>query len=100
MFTTPIRASILALIGVVNIPIIHYSVYWWNTLHQQSTITQAITRLEKPSIAPEMLWPLLISILGFLLVASTLVILRLNNEILKREVRRPWAQSLLLKEKG
>ncbi|RTE86116.1 MULTISPECIES: heme ABC transporter permease [Gammaproteobacteria] len=88
-------AGILALIGVVNIPIIHYSVYWWNTLHQQSTITQAITRLERPSIADEMLWPLLTCILGFLLVSSALVIMRLNNEILKREIRRPWAQQEL-----
>ncbi|MCC5855574.1 MAG: heme ABC transporter permease [Idiomarina sp.] len=90
-------ASVLALIGVVNIPIIHFSVYWWNTLHQQSTITRAVTRLEKPSIAPEMAWPLYISLLAFLLVSSALVVMRLNNEILKREVRRPWAQALLLK---
>jgi len=92
-------AGILTLIGTVNIPIIHYSVYWWNTLHQQSTISKAITRLEKPSIAPEMLWPLLICILAFMLVASALVLLRLNNEILKREVRKPWAQAELLEEK-
>lgn len=88
-------AGILALIGVVNIPIIHYSVYWWNTLHQQSTITKVITRFEKPSMAPEMLWPLLLNILGFALIAGTLVILRLNNQILQREVRRPWAQAIL-----
>ncbi|CUS47160.1 MAG: ABC-type heme export system permease component CcmC [Idiomarinaceae bacterium HL-53] len=93
-------AGILALIGVINIPIIHYSVYWWNTLHQQSTITKVITRFERPSIAPEMLWPLLTAILGFLLVASALVIIRLNNEILKREIRRPWAQQILLAGKG
>lgn len=91
-------AGILTLIGVINIPIIHYSVYWWNTLHQQSTLTKAITRFEKPSIAPEMLWPLLLCILGFMLVASALIILRLNNEILARELRRPWAQKLLLED--
>src|SRR5690554_2108958 len=91
-------AGILALMGGINVPIIHYSVYWWSTWHQQSTITQAITRLEKPSMGPERLWPLLVSILGFMLVSSALVLLRLNNEILKREVRRPWAQTLLLEE--
>lgn len=91
-------AGILALIGVINIPIIHYSVYWWNTLHQQSTISKAITKFEKPSMAPEMLWPLLVCLLGFLLLCSALVILRLNNEILKREARRPWAQALLIKQ--
>lgn len=91
-------AGVLALIGVINIPIIHYSVYWWNTLHQQSTISKAITKFEKPSMAPEMLWPLLVCLLGFLLLCSALVILRLNNEILKREARRPWAQALLIKQ--
>ena len=47
--------AILALVGVVNIPIIHYSVEWWHTLHQGATIF----KFDKPSIAPEMLWPLL-----------------------------------------
>lgn len=84
-------ASILAIVGVINIPIIHYSVYWWNTLHQKSTVTRAITRLEAPSIAPEMLWPLLVSILAMLLVCAALVLMRLNNEILRREIHRPWA---------
>ncbi|RUO18311.1 heme ABC transporter permease [Aliidiomarina iranensis] len=84
-------ASILAIVGVINIPIIHYSVYWWNTLHQKSTVTRAITRLEAPSIAPEMLWPLLVSILAMLLVSIVLVLMRLNNEILRREIHRPWA---------
>lgn len=88
-------ASILALVGVINIPIIHYSVYWWNTLHQQSTITKVITRLEAPSIATEMLWPLVINIFAFLGVAAWLVLLRLNNEILRRELHRPWARQLL-----
>jgi len=88
-------ASILALIGVINIPIIHYSVYWWNTLHQQSTITKVITRFESPSIAPEMLWPLVTNIFAYMGVAAALVIMRLNNEILKQNLHRPWAQDLL-----
>lgn len=54
-------AGILAIVGVINLPIIHFSVEWWNTLHQGATIT----KFAKPSIAPEMLWPLLACILGF-----------------------------------
>ncbi|WP_194756938.1 heme ABC transporter permease [Aliidiomarina indica] len=88
-------ASILALVGVINIPIIHYSVYWWNTLHQQSTITKVITRFESPSIAPEMLWPLVVNIFAFMGLAAALVIMRLNNELLRREIHRPWAQKVL-----
>ncbi|RUO29923.1 heme ABC transporter permease [Aliidiomarina sedimenti] len=88
-------AGILAMVGVINIPIIHYSVYWWNTLHQGSTITQMVTRLEAPTMPAEMLWPLLVNLFGFLGVCAALVIMRLNNEILRREVRRPWAIAIL-----
>ncbi|RUO26356.1 heme ABC transporter permease [Aliidiomarina minuta] len=92
-------AGILAMVGVINIPIIHYSVYWWNTLHQGSTITRVVTRLEAPAIANEMLWPLLMCLAGFLGISAALVILRLNNEILRREIRRPWALELLQRGK-
>ena len=54
-------AGILALIGIVNIPIIHYSVEWWNTLHQGSTIT----KFDGSAIDSSMLYPLLINILAF-----------------------------------
>ena len=57
-------ASLLAVIGSINLPIIHFSVEWWNTLHQGATIT----KFAKPSIDPSMLWPLLISILAFKLL--------------------------------
>src|SRR5690554_6911735 len=88
-------AGILAMVGVINIPIIHYSVYWWNTLHQTSTITQMVTRLEAPAMPAEMLWPLLTCIFAFMLVCSALIIMRLNNQILLSEVRRPWAIEIL-----
>lgn len=55
-------ASVFALIGAVNIPIIHYSVYWWNTLHQGATVA----RLGKPAIAGPMLYPLLAMIFAFI----------------------------------
>lgn len=84
-------ASILAIVGVVNLPIIHYSVEWWNTLHQGATIT----KFERPSIATSMLWPLLISLLGFMLLTATLALMRYKNQLLKHELNRPWAQAEL-----
>lgn len=83
-------AGVMALVGVVNIPIIHYSVEWWNTLHQGATIS----KFDKPSIAPEMLWPLLINLLGFVLFIGAVTVVRLKNEIVRRERHRPWVQAL------
>lgn len=85
-------AAVIGGIGVVNVPIIHYSVEWWNTLHQGATIT----KFDTPSIAPQMLWPLLINILGFALFIAAVSTLRLKNEILLRELNRPWVKQLLL----
>ena len=84
-------AAILAIVGVINLPIIHFSVEWWNTLHQGATIT----KFGRPSIANDMLWPLLLSILAFALVTATLIIMRLRNEMLFNEIHRPWAQAEL-----
>lgn len=84
-------ASILALVGVVNIPIIKYSVEWWNTLHQPATLTLT----EKPAMAAEMLWPLLIMILGFYLLFATLIFLRTRNEVLWHERKKGWVKKLL-----
>ncbi len=72
-------AAVLALVGVVNIPIIHYSVEWWHTLHQGATLF----KLERPSIAPEMLWPLLVMLAAFGLLFVTSVLVRTRNEILE-----------------
>jgi len=84
-------AAILTLVGVVNLPIIHYSVVWWNTLHQGATIS----KFEKPSMAPEMLWPLLIMIIAFGAFLGTLTLMRFRNEILARESHRPWVILLI-----
>jgi heme exporter protein C len=84
-------AGVMALVGVVNLPVIHYSVEWWNTLHQGATIT----KFGKPSIAPEMLWPLLLSLLGLALVMAAIFLLRMQNEILRREIHRPWVVALV-----
>ncbi len=80
-------AGILVLVGVVNLPIIHYSVYWWNTLHQGSTNLQQ-------TIDPSMRLPLRICIFAFLALSVTLTLMRLRNLILQLERRRPWVVAL------
>jgi heme exporter protein C len=79
-------AAVLALVGVVNLPIIHYSVYWWNTLHQPATLT----KIGKPSMAGDMLWPLLAMLLGFTLFYGAILLVRLRGEILRRERDAAW----------
>ena len=81
------RASaIVALVGVVNLPIIHYSVQWWNTLHQPASVS----KIGVPSIHPSMLWPLLIMALAFQLYYFTVALMRMRNEILEREKHTAW----------
>ncbi|HUL12911.1 MAG TPA: heme ABC transporter permease [Methylococcaceae bacterium] len=88
---TAARAGgVLILVGVVNIPIIHYSVEWWNTLHQGPTVT----KFDKPSIHPSMLIPLLIMALAFQLYYFTVVLMRARAEVLDRERRSAWVQEL------
>lgn len=83
------RASaVLAIVGVVNIPIIRYSVIWWNTLHQGPTIS----KLDNPSITIDMLWPLVTMILGFALFAFAILTQRVQGEVLEREQQSRWAQ--------
>lgn len=89
-------AGVMALVGVVNVPIIHYSVEWWNTLHQGATIS----KFDKPSIAPEMLWPLLIALLGLALFIAAVTVMRMKNEIIRREYHRPWVKILATKTLG
>jgi heme exporter protein C len=86
-------AAILALVGVVNIPIIKYSVQWWNTLHQPASLKLT----EKPSMHIDMLIPLLIMILSTYLLFALLVILRTRNEILRNERKSKWVQERLVR---
>ena len=76
-------AAILALVGVINIPIIKFSVDWWNTLHQPASVV----RMGGPSIHPSMLTPLLLMAIAFTAYYVTVVILRLRGEILARKIR-------------
>ena len=73
--------AVLALVGVINVPIIYYSVQWWNTLHQGATIRI----LNKPTIAPKMLAALLIMLAACWLYSIAVVLVRLRYIILERE---------------
>ncbi|MDP3704403.1 MAG: heme ABC transporter permease [Legionellaceae bacterium] len=83
--------AILTLVGLVDLPIIHYSVYWWNTLHQGATLSV----LAKPKIAASMAYPLLIMILGFSLYCVWLILLKARNEVLLRERKHDWVRNVL-----
>ena len=83
-------AGILCITTVVILPIIHFSVEWWNTLHQGASIT----KLEKPSIAIPMLVPLILCIFGFLTLYIWLTLVRYRVELLKEDAKRPWVKAL------
>ena len=83
-------AGILCITTVVILPIIHFSVEWWNTLHQGASIT----KLEKPSIATPMLIPLILCIFGFLSLYIWLTLARYRVELLKEDAKRPWVRAL------
>jgi len=80
-------AAVLAIMGFINIPIIKFSVDWWNTLHQPASIF----RIGGPAIHSSMLWPLLIMFAGFLFLFLFLLIVRMQAEILNRKVARKVA---------
>jgi heme exporter protein C len=75
-------AAILALVGVINLPIIKFSVDWWNTLHQPASLM----RLDAPAIHPAILMPLLWMAGSFLLLFITLVLVRTETEIDRRRL--------------
>ena len=75
--------AVLILVGSVNLPIIKYSVDWWNTLHQPASIT----KFSSPSIDPSMLRPLIIMTIAFVLIGLIIAIMRIKAEILQRKLR-------------
>lgn len=81
-------AAVLALVGVVNIPIIHFSVDWWNTLHQPASIM----KFDKPSIHPSMLLPLLLMALGFTVYYLFIILVKTRTVILQRESKSAWVR--------
>ncbi|HXQ50354.1 MAG TPA: heme ABC transporter permease [Stellaceae bacterium] len=86
-FDEPTRGAragaILALVGIVNLPIIKFSVDWWNTLHQPASVF----RLGGPTIAASMLWPLLAMALGFTVFFVTLLMVRMRTALIAAKVR-------------
>ena len=82
--------AILALVGVVNIPIIYYSVKWWNTLHQGASVT--ITK--GSSMGEVMLWTMLIMALGFWAYSIAVALSRVRSIILERERDTTWVSQL------
>ena len=81
-----LAVSLLAVVGVVNIPIIQYSVEWFTTLHQPASIEIG----EKPTIAPMYLWPLAMNALGYYCFAAGVVIAALRLRIVEREANTEW----------
>lgn len=84
--------AILAIVGVIDIPIIHYCVNWWNTLHQGATLSQ----FAKPSIESSMLIPLLSMITGLGFYTLTLLFVSLRTEIIRRSSQHQWVKKLIL----
>ena len=76
-------AAILALVGVVNVPIIHYSVEWWNTLHQPASILRG----GGPSIDASMLWPLFVMMGAFKAYFLAVLLVRMKSELLAARIR-------------
>jgi len=83
--------AILALVGVANIPIIHYSVVWWNTLHQPASVS----KFDDPSIHLSMLIPLLSMALAFKLFYLCIVLINSRSELLEQEKRNQWVKKLV-----
>lgn len=83
--------AILAVVGVVDIPIIHYSVTWWNTLHQGSTL-----QWRDPQISLDMLRPLLAMIVGLCFYTLTMTLVRIRSEMLARNAKQLWVRKLFL----
>ena len=83
--------AVLALVGVVNVPIIYFSVQWWNTLHQGASVSLT----KSPSMAAAMLTGMLIFALAFWMYSIAAVLMRVRSIILERERNSEWAKQLL-----
>jgi heme exporter protein C len=79
-------SAVLAIVGVVNVPIIHFSVTWWNSLHQ----APSVMKFDRPNLPASMLVPLLMMLLGFTLFFVALLLVRLRGEVLSRERTASW----------
>ncbi len=84
--------AILTLVGVVNIPIIHYSVVWWNTLHQGPSVS----KMDAPSIHIDMLIPLILMGLAFQVFYVLALFIRVRTELIEREYPSGWVKQLVM----
>ncbi len=84
-------AALLGIVGLVNVPIIHYSVLWWNSLHQGATVA----KFGKPAMPGSMLWPLLSMLLGCMLFYAAVLCMRLQGEVLNRERQARWVREAI-----
>ncbi len=89
-------SAVLAMVGAVNVPIIHFSVEWWNSLHQGPTILAE----DGPAMDPGMLYPLLAMIFGMTLLFGAMLLRRIRTEVLFRERRTRWVRELVLGNGG
>lgn len=83
--------AVMVLIGFVDIPVIHYSVYWWNTLHQGASLSL----LSKPKIVGSMLYPLLIMIAAFFCFVGHQILQRARQQVLWQEKKSQWVTTLI-----
>ncbi len=88
-------SAILAFVGVVNIPIIYFSVTWWNTLHQGASVSLT----KAPAMAQTMLWGMLLMALCFWMYSIAVALIRVRAIILERERHTEWVKQLLAGEK-
>ncbi len=86
--------ALLNLVGVINVPIIYFSVKWWNTLHQGASVS--LTRA--PSMAQTMLWGMLVMALAAWMYTIAVALVRARTLILERERQTEWARAVLKEE--
>jgi heme exporter protein C len=80
----------VAIVGAINVPIIYFSVKWWNTLHQGASVSLT----QAPSMAEIMLWSMLLMALAFWCYTIALVLYRVRTLILQRDGHATWVQEL------
>jgi heme exporter protein C len=86
---------LIAVVGVVNVPIIYFSVKWWNTLHQGASVSPTMA----PKMAATMVNAMMIMVFAFWMYAIAVVLMRARNIILEREKQTTWVQELVANKK-
>ncbi len=90
------RASaVLAVVGVINVPIIYFSVRWWNTLHQGASVSPEMA----PKMAATMLWAMFVMAMAFWMYTIAVVLARVRSEILERESSTEWVREILARQR-